>query len=174
MLTVRPHTPRALDAEHALRGARCRGDIEAIYKPGDVDVLDWYFEPELPKFMFIPGFVATSRRSLNMGDGWREELPYINRKPGTGLANPLNCYFVDPRAWEALVIVTSPYVHHDYRIGSSTLLERRYPQAMFLRRVDSPSRPIDNERHTITVFIPPETVRTLKLVSERDFIEGVI
>jgi hypothetical protein len=40
--------------------------------------------------------------------------------------------------------------------------------------VDSPSRPIDNERHTITVFIPPETVRTLKLVSERDFIEGVI
>lgn len=173
MHTARREDRCAVEAREALREAHRAGVLEVICMPKckGVGVCDWYFEPELPEFMFIPGSIPSARRVSRMKETWRDELPYICREPGQGLDNPLDCYFVDPATWECFVFVTSPWVAHDYELGTCPKLARKYPCAMFLKRRPD-ACPFD--RDTIRVYMPPHILRTLKLVDERSFIEGVV
>ena len=164
-----------IDAWHALREAVREGLLDFMPCPHHpkVKCCDWYFRNEQPPFMHINGYVANARMVGRLRPGWRDELPYIWLKPGTGLPNPLDCYFVDPNEFNALLIVTNPYVRHDYEIGSAPWLARKYPCSVFLKRVVALDESEPNGEYSTTVYLPPGVMRTLKLVSTTDFIEGV-
>ena len=175
----RSHAPHAVGAHEAWREAFRQGLLEAMDQPriGQVKCMDWYFHHELPEYMFVPGGIPDARRVSRFKDNWRDELPFVWRKDSGGLPNPLDCYFVDPSVWDGFVIVTQPWVAHDYEIGTCTRLTRKYPSSLFLKRVSDFPTGVDEDDGcgmANTIYLPPETVRTLKLVAENDFIEGVV
>lgn len=164
-----------IDARHALADAVREGLLDFMPCPRDPEVrhCDWYFRNELPAFLHINGYAPNARMVCRLRPDWRDELPYIWLKPGTGLPNPLDCYFVDPDEFNALTIVANPYVRHDYEIGTSPRLARKYPWSVFLKRVVDLDENEPNGEYSTTVYLPASVMRTLKLIPTTDFIEGV-
>ena len=179
MIRARSHNPGCVGAHEAWREAFRQGLLEAMDQPRlkRVRCMDWYFHYEVPDYLFVPGGVPDARRVSRFKDNWRDELPFVWRKPNGGLPNPLDCYFVDPSVWDGFVIVTQPWVAHDWEIGTCTLLTRKYPSSLFLKRVTPSTSASDDDGApgmAVTIYLPPDAVRTLKLVAENDFIEGAL
>lgn len=169
----------SMDAAHALHEACRQGLLEAMVCPqhSDIRTFDWFFDDEKPPYLFLPGYVVNARLASHLRPDWRDELPYIWRKPGTGLPQAVDCYFVDPRDLETALIVTSPYAAHDYALCDTALLKRRYPSSMFFKRVErrdsTPSvSSLTEGVFTTSVYLSPDMLRTLKLVGPTDFITG--